>query len=183
MRILALDLALGVTGVAHDGGAERLRAHRLDGPGRLAFIRDAILIRVDLLGADLVVLEEPFIGRQARTGLLELLGVHAVVRVALWEHAIPYAVIAQAALKRYATGKGNASKEDVHGAAIKRLGYAGASRDEADALWLLEMARAHYTPAAATPVPAAHRAALAGVAWPDLPRTPRLETVSGGELV
>lgn len=67
-------------------------------------------------------------------------------------------------LKKYATGRGNAKKEEMLASAIRRLDYAGSSFDEADALWLREMALDHYT--GQVRVPESHRVALAKIDWP-----------------
>ncbi len=52
------------------------------------------------------------------------------------ERAIPYEGVPVGTIKRFATGKGNASKADVI-AAVRRLGFSPADDNEADALALL----------------------------------------------
>jgi hypothetical protein len=63
----------------------------------------------------------------------------------------------------FATGKGNASKDEVLACAIRKLDYLGFSKDEADALFLLDMARAHYDGRTLT---AKQTQALAKIQWP-----------------
>jgi Holliday junction resolvasome RuvABC endonuclease subunit len=48
-------------------------------------------------------------------------------------------------IKKFATGKGNCGKPAMIEAAQKKLSYAGENDDEADALWLLELAKKDYT--------------------------------------
>jgi 3-oxoacyl-ACP reductase-like protein len=68
-------------------------------------------------------------------------------------------------MKKFATGTGNASKDEVLVAAVKKLGYQGFSKDQADALWLLDMARAHYEKRT---VNAKQVEALEKIEWPAL---------------
>jgi hypothetical protein len=78
---------------------------------------------------------------------------------------VAFADVPPASLKKFACGKGNAKKEEMLAAAIRRLGYEGSSFDEVDALWL----RAMGCEALATPLvkmPAAHLDALKAVDWP-----------------
>lgn len=167
MIVVAFDLGLGTIGVAHHDGTTHQITSRQTGPRRLAELRDAIRICTEEPHADLVAIEGQSYGHNGK-GHAELAGLHAIVKVALWEDLIPYVEIPPANLKTYATGKGNASKEAVHDAAIRRLGYAGASRDEADALWLRAATLDHYGQPPVT-VPATHRRALDKITWPQLP--------------
>jgi Holliday junction resolvasome RuvABC endonuclease subunit len=54
-------------------------------------------------------------------------------------HQIPYAGVPVATIKRHATGKGNASKDDIL-AAIQALGHPVSDDNEADAIALLHWA-------------------------------------------
>jgi Holliday junction resolvasome RuvABC endonuclease subunit len=91
-----------------------------------------------------------------------------VIRLALHEAGIPFAVVQPSTLKRLATGKGNAGKDEVLAAAIRRLGFDGHDNNEADALWLLAAGHVWYGAPGAPQLPASHREALAKVQWPDL---------------
>ena len=57
-------------------------------------------------------------------------------------HEIPYEGVPVGSIKRHVTGKGNASKGAVL-AAVRALGYSPADDNEADALAILEWARAN----------------------------------------
>lgn len=69
-------------------------------------------------------------------------------------------VVAPSALKQFATGRGNASKEDVMLAVVRRWpGFEIKGNDQADAVTLLQMGRA-LTGDPEIEVPAQHRKAL-----------------------
>lgn len=169
MIVVAFDLSLTSTGVAHHDGTTHRITSPANGPGRLAELRDAIVACATVPWADLVVIEGQALGvtRGRGQGHAALAGLHALVRVALWERELSFIDVPPASLKMVATGRGNASKEDVHDAAIKRLGFAGANRDEAEALWLWVAARAHYGPPVVD-LPATHLRGLTKIPWPTL---------------
>lgn len=141
MRIAAFDLSLTESGVATwiDGRLTvgTLKPGTRRGMDRLAWIRRQVLLQSK--DADLVVLESYSYGAKG-SAFLSLAELGGVIRLALWE-TLPtgYRDIPPATLKKFATGKGNAKKEDVLAAAIRRLGYAGSNHNEADARWLLEI--------------------------------------------
>lgn len=178
MNVVGLDLSLTATGVATERGTEVLRTD-LRGCDRLAWIRDMVLPACgcfhnadgwnadpyDIRLADIVVLEDYAYSRSNQAHQIGEL--HGVIRLALHEAGIPVALVAPTARAKYATGKGKAGKAEVLAAAIRRLGYDGHDDNEADALWLRQMAIDHYgltEPSA--PMPAVNRAALDKVDWP-----------------
>ena len=61
------------------------------------------------------------------------------------EHSIPYQGIPVGTIKKFITGKGNASKGEVI-AAVKALGSNPADDNEADAIALLHLALQQFTP-------------------------------------
>lgn len=177
MNVVGLDLSLTATGVATERGTEVLRTD-LRGCERLAWLLNAVMHRcanykpIDREGpwvpwVDLVVLEDYAYSRSNQAHQIGEL--HGVIRLALHEAGIPVALVAPTARAKYATGKGNAGKAEVLAAAIRRLGYQGHDDNEADALWLRQMAIDHYgltEPSA--PMPAVNRAALDKVDWPEI---------------
>lgn len=170
--IVGLDLSLTATGIAYEAGTQTISVES-KGVRRLAEISRAVLDVVRSLPADLVVLEGySYASAQVAHQLGELGG---VVRLALWSYAVPFIVVQPSSLKMYATGRGNAGKEEMLAAAIRRLGYDGHDHNQADAAWLRAMALDHYGFPLAK-VPDTHRKALAKVAWPDLARR---EAVAG----
>ncbi|MGH3476018.1 MAG: hypothetical protein ACRDQD_04185 [Nocardioidaceae bacterium] len=169
MIVVAFDLSLTSTGVARADGTTARITSKLTGPARLVELREAVLLATSVPWAHLVVLEGLAYGVVRGNGAhhSELAGLHAIVRVALWEREVPVVEIPPASLKMVATGKGNASKEEVHEAAIRRLGFTGANRDEADALWLWTAAQIHYG-LSTIELPATHRRGLDKVRWPTM---------------
>ena len=173
MNILALDLSLTSTGIALTDGAtdkvttdaaDRLevRLERIvDGIGKaLEYSRLA-----DNHAADLIVVED-YVTASKFSG--SVAPVHGAVRLWLWRSAYPVALVAPASLKLYATGKGNSNKDAMGIAAMKRAGVDFSGRpDECDAWWLRAMALdAHGE--AMFDMPAAQRAAMEKVKWPDV---------------
>lgn len=160
-EVLALDLSLTSTGYAAIDEVGTFTT-RLRGVDRLARLRDQVL---QLAGSRtrLAAIEGYAFGRPQGMAALGELG--GVIRVALAEEGIAIVDVPPSSLKKYATGKGNADKQLVLTEAVRRLGYAGSSNDEADALWLYTMtcdALCGTTPV----VPALNRTALDGVEWP-----------------
>jgi Holliday junction resolvasome RuvABC endonuclease subunit len=96
------------------------------------------------VGADLVVYEAARHGAPKMAGALvvqaELQGV-----IKLWceERRLAYRGYSPSEIKAHATGKGNASKAAVIAAAIAKFG-AVKDDNQADALWLLDLATSEY---------------------------------------
>lgn len=63
----------------------------------------------------------------------------AILEAFCEEHKIEYCTYSASEIKKFATGKGNCSKEEMITAARERLSYEGNDDNEADALWLLEI--------------------------------------------
>lgn len=162
-QIAAFDLSLTSTGYACADGVG-VFATKLRGVDRLAYLRDRVMA-VAGPTIDVAVIEGYAVvaGRGNSIALQGELG--GVVRVALAEQGIAIVDVAPSCLKRYATGKGNASKDEVFAEAIRRLGYQGSSNDEADAVWLYTMA-CDALAGIRPDVPELNRKALDVVTWP-----------------
>lgn len=160
-RVVGLDLSLTATGIATPEG-QRTIGTKARGCERLIELRDTIRKACEL--ADLVAVEGYSFGsRNSHAHALGELG--GVVRVALHVASVPFVEVPPSSLKKFATGKGNAGKEEVLASAIRRLGYEGHDNNEADALWLRAMGMdALGCPLVA--MPESHRAALVKVEWP-----------------
>jgi hypothetical protein len=174
--VVALDLSLTSTGVADRNGTRRI-CPKSTGAARLAEVRDAVLSTchdgaarhlmrgcIGICGnhPDLVVIEGYSYGSGNSAHQVGELG--GVVRLALHEAGIRYEVVPPASLKLYACGVGNAGKDDVLLAAVRRLGYEGKSKDEADAYWLYALAM-HALGEPIVEVPKAHLRALKALPW------------------
>lgn len=170
MNIIGLDLSLTGTGIAtrthtylvkssgHKGDTLSQRAHRL------AQLRDVILDATS--AADMVVIEAPSFG-SAMGSMHDRSGLWWLIVDALLTR-IPVAEVAPTCRAKYATGKGNASKEDVLSAVIRRFpAFTSSNNNEADALVLCAMGY-DLIGDPIVEMPAAHRVALTAVAWPSL---------------
>jgi Holliday junction resolvasome RuvABC endonuclease subunit len=136
MRVIGLDLSLTSTGVApSDGDPYRIKTTSSQSlPKRLHIIADGIKREVDKTAQDvLLVIEE--VPSHAAFSITGLAKVHGAVLYVLGEDT-PYVYVTPPVLKKYATGKGNANKDVVLAAAIRRFDFEGTSNDEADA-WIL----------------------------------------------
>lgn len=169
MRLTSLDLSLTASGVARWAPGADVQTTTVSPPGlrgveRLQWILRKVMGLV--CNSDLVIVEGYAYARANQAHQIGELG--GVIRLALYTRRIPYVEVAPSALKKVATGKGNAGKELVLVEAVKRLGYDGADNNVADALWLLEMARIHYGLPGAADLPKVHLVGLAKVSWPSL---------------
>ena len=178
MRVVGLDLSLTATGYAliedstitvdtitskprGDTLADRhMRLHNL--------VYDLLTCHLPTDPIDLAVIEQPAFSRTTghhhdRSGFWWL------VVDAIWgwrEEATPIAEVSPTALKKYATGKGNAAKDTVLLAAAYRFPTAGlADNNQADALWLAAMGARHLDQPADN-VPLTNQAAMTAVRWP-----------------
>lgn len=163
-RVLGLDLSLTATGYAYNDEVVGVWSlQKLRGEARLVGLRDAIMLVAH--DADVVVLEGYAFGRGFQAHHMGELG--GVVRVALHEARVPFALIPPAVLKRFATGKGNATKDQVLAAAIRRFGFEGDDNNAADAWLLRAMGLDHFDDVDGER-PQYAREALSRVTWPQL---------------
>lgn len=183
-RVVGLDLSLSSTGISLPDGHIITHGYSLpkdatvaERVARITHLRDRILTAVMPAGPDsrrgpfastppLVVIEGFSFG--SPQGATEAGGLGWIIRLALHEHSIPFAIVAPATLKKFATGKGNAGKDDMKLAAQSRLGltFTGTgSGDRCDARWLQEMGL-HHLGAPTVELPAVNLSALAKVEWP-----------------
>ncbi len=164
-NILGLDLSLAATGVATPDG-ETLLLETSPSQEDDARVDDIAAGIGDLLlgQVDLVVMEGGVFRSQAafRLGM-----VHRAARVAIRESGRPFILVAPAALKKYATGKGTASKSDMRLALFKRAMVDEADDNRVDAWWLRAMALDYYGHPVCS-IPESQRAALVKVRWPAL---------------
>jgi len=134
MKIIGIDASLTSTGVATLGNGPTIMAiqSKLNGPARLIEIRDTIgkLIK----GADLVLIEEYAYSKANKAHQIGELG--GVLRVLFHEMGVNWIEVNPSMVKKYATGKGNATKEAIAVGVYKRWGREFAINDEADAFVL-----------------------------------------------
>lgn len=174
-RVVGIDLSLTATGVATIVGREPFALGTIRSKGA----KDATLIercnRLDDLArdvlvhakrADLVVIEQPAYNQTGgshhdRSGLWWL------VTSQLAELGIPVVEVAPQIVKKYATGKGNAGKDEVLAAVVRRYAdVAVSNNNEADALVLAAIGARHSGFEIEPTIPLVNLSALAKVRWP-----------------
>ena len=148
--ILALDLGTttgwALRGVDGDitSGSESFRLQRFEGGGMrfLRFKRWLTDIKAVADGIDTLHFEE--VRRHVSTDAAHAYGGFLATLTAWCEHHhIPYQGVPVGTIKKYATGRGNASKEEVV-ASIRERGHTPSDDNEADALALLHWAIAQH---------------------------------------
>jgi Holliday junction resolvasome RuvABC endonuclease subunit len=171
-RVLGIDLSLTGTGLAAtepNGIGVRTITTKKYGPAledqwqRLLYI-DAEIHRAVDAAPDLVLIEGPSYGSTG-TGTWDRAGLWWLVVNGFLREDIPVAVVPPALVKKYATGKGNASKAAICSTAAKRYERVFATDDEADAFVLCAMGLDHLGHPLVM-LPQLNRDALAKVQWP-----------------
>lgn len=151
MTHLAFDLGLTTTGVAWPNDTDIFtlphafrRSPMTDDSrlNRLAWWYDTFRANLMPWPGAAVWVEAPFIHPQHPTGALEVAKLHGVFAIACHDNNSDIHSVEPAVLKKWATGKGNAGKEEMIDAARMR-GWDGDDHNEADAwlLWCLAVER------------------------------------------
>ena len=148
--ILALDLGT-ITGWALRGsdgnitsGSESFRPQRFEGGGMrfLRFKRWLTELKAVADGIDTLHFEE--VRRHVSTDAAHAYGGFLATLTAWCEHhQIPYQGVPVGTIKKHATGKGNAGKDEVI-ASVRARGHSPSDDNEADALALLHWAIAQH---------------------------------------
>jgi crossover junction endodeoxyribonuclease RuvC len=158
-----LDLSLTATGVATPDCVHVLKPPKgCTGVDRLRWFRTAI--GQATAAADLVVIEQYAFSR-ANAHSHEIGELGGVIRLDLSDLQRPFIAVLPNVLKKFATGKGNAGKDDMVGAAA-RAGCPVNDNNAVDAWWLRQMAL--YVYARSVPVTKYRTDAATSVDWPDL---------------
>jgi crossover junction endodeoxyribonuclease RuvC len=141
VRILGIDGSLTATGLASVEGVRTLKPPKnMRGAERLSWFGNEIRDLSD--ETDVAIVEGySFASKAAREVLGELGG---IIRVELYRANVPFVVVQPKSVKKFATGVGNAGKDEVIAAAIRRWGFEGVSNNEADAWMLYLMGVYHY---------------------------------------
>jgi Holliday junction resolvasome RuvABC endonuclease subunit len=139
---VAFDLGLTTTGVAWDGGSDhhtcpamlrRSPMTPLLEHERFRWWRDTFrALLLPFSSSTEVVVEAPFLHPKHPTGAMGLCMLHGILRAVAIDGGHMVHTITPGELKAWATGRGNASKEEMMRTA-RYLGWSGDSSDEADA--------------------------------------------------
>jgi len=146
-RIFAgIDPSLRSTGLVIIGSGildiSKITPKNIDGVKRLQYIRDAVNIKTK--DCEAVCVEGPSLYSVNRADDIGQL--RGVLLVTLADMGIPTIVIPPTSLKKFATGRGDASKEQMIEAAKLKTGGEISGDDEADAFWLALLAQGLHAP-------------------------------------
>lgn len=147
MRVLGLDPSLTSFGMAiadsnpipgrPKAEVSRVRPGAKRGHERLNMLKMRVAEKATT--CHLVVMEGLAM-HSTGSAILDLAGLHWLIRDVLYGLGVPYAVVPPAVRSKWLTGKGNASKDECLIAAIRRFPVADIhGNDEADALTLAAM--------------------------------------------
>jgi len=173
-RAIGLDVSLTGTGIANTTGWSTTIGQKnittLPVQERARAIKTlAAKILLEIGTPDLVVIEAPSYaskggGAHERSGLWWWL----VERIASWE-STELVEVPPSLVKKYATSRGNASKEQMVDAVARRYPQyeTGGDNNQCDAVVLAAMG-ADYLGHPITDMPKTHQDALLKVAWPEL---------------
>ena len=138
MRLLGLDLSLTSTGFCIDGQTGIISTG-LNGVERLEAVRDDVKNLLVSNKIECVLLEGySFASRSGQAFSIGELG--GVIRVAIYELGISLVEIPPTCRAKFATGKGNASKNEVISAVSARTGivWGNPGADDKCDAWILE---------------------------------------------
>ena len=153
MKILALDPATHYGFAYQDGnnaivsGTWDLSSKRDESKGMKLIRLESKLNEIAKLGIDLIVFEA---ARNAMPQMQGALVVQAELQgvLKLWaeKNKLDYRGYSPSEIKKHATGKGNCGKPAMIAAAKKKFNFSG-DDNEADALWVLDLAKSEYAKA------------------------------------
>ncbi|MBP9920147.1 MAG: hypothetical protein KBF43_16340 [Dermatophilaceae bacterium] len=177
MNVLGIDPSLTGTGVAHAEGLLTItskpddtltgRRNRLGG---IVHQLDDVVLGVKPWRfertPDLVVIEAPSLAQHSQAGTLDRNGLWWLIVDRLLILGIPTVEVAPSTLKKFATGKGNATKADMRMALFQRAGLDVRDDNQVDAWWLRQVGLHLLDDMDAITLPKTHADALAKVARP-----------------
>jgi len=145
---LGIDQALRKTGICLlstdsiiELGVLDTTKKKLEGPARLAYIRDWLHEQIGGRDIALAALEQGAYRGSGR--VFQLGGVSALVQVALWDHGIPFVIARPDQVKKHFTGYLHSTKDQMVERAQELLGI-DVTDDEADAFALARIAHDMY---------------------------------------
>jgi len=142
--ILGLDLSLTSTGISVSGEASALLTG-YKGAERLHVISSEIIKICKDKKVDFAVIEGySFASRNSQAHSIGELG--GCVRMRLWEEKIPFINIPPTCRAKFATGKGNASKNEVVSSISAKTGiiWSGSAASDMCDAWILEQMAIAY---------------------------------------
>ncbi len=144
MSVMGIDPSLTSTGmVVLWGTGEQWRAltSKRRGVERIRDLADPLIETAEKTRPDLIAIEGYAFGAKGRA-LFDLAEFGGVLRYNLWLGGHNYIDVPPSTVKKFATGRGNAKKDEIMLAVYKRWGVEFHTSDEADAYVLARIALA-----------------------------------------
>jgi crossover junction endodeoxyribonuclease RuvC len=145
---LGIDQSLRSSGVAVVGADQQVLyvgtvtpEKKLKGAPRLACIRDALRDVIKTHPRICFASLEGYAYDVGAGRVFELGEVGAIVKMVLYDANIPFVVVPPASLKKYVSGEGSATKEQMRAAVLKKWGMDFPQDDVCDAFGLAQVAR------------------------------------------
>lgn len=165
MTLIGLDLSLTSTGysTAYETG---VITTNLRGAERLSFISTRIMTICRSFDVEIAIIEGySFASRNSQAHSIGELG--GAVRMKLYENGIPYVDVPPTCRAKFATGKGNASKNEVISAISAKTGiaWAGVGADDRCDAWILEQMGLTFAGLSAYDWTPEQKTALSKVDW------------------
>ena len=148
---VGLDLSLSATGfylIKENGEVEfdeiRTKKEQFSCDiARVEHIADIILEKISKYEIKFIAVEDFFTGQQPGT-VIQLAILGTIVRYKLLENGYSYLAVAPTQVKKYATGKGNAPKDNMLKAVFKNWNVDTNSNNIADACAIAHLGQAYY---------------------------------------
>jgi Holliday junction resolvasome RuvABC endonuclease subunit len=162
---IGLDLSLTSTGLSVGNIREVIKSKN-KGPERLYDISKRIIEIVSNINKPVAIIEGyAFASRNSQAHAIVELG--GVVRLALWHNNTPYIEVPPTCRAKFATGKGNASKNEVISAISAKTGivWGNPGADDKCDAWILEEMAFAYLKKPRYFWPETNMSALAKIDW------------------
>jgi crossover junction endodeoxyribonuclease RuvC len=175
--VIGIDLSLASTGVALVNGAT-VETFRIQSKGtKTDTVAERVTRLADITGrltqlipadTDLVVVEAPSLGQSRQAGEHLRAGLWWQLAIALHVNGHQVVEVPPALLKKYATGRGNAAKDEVLAAVVRRYPQVNVNgNDISDALVLAAMGARSLGQPIETSMPVVNLAAMDKLNWPE----------------